>query len=99
MYAKGNVFIMSVCLSVQAITFEWLDIRTLFLVWSRCTNPLCAHAQNGRFRAMLKQGIKKFTQFLQFTLLCAHIIHEYGAHSDLLIFSDQVDQVLLPHFP
>ena len=40
---EGNVFILcgvvsvsvclSVCLSVWAITFEWLDIETLFLVW------------------------------------------------------------------
>ena len=62
---------------------------------SRCTNPLCAHAQNGRFRVMLKQCIEKFTQFLQFTLLYAFIIHEHSAYSDLSIFSDQVDQVLL----
>ena len=34
---EGNVFILSVCLcvclSIQAITFECLDIETLFLVW------------------------------------------------------------------
>ena len=30
---EGNVFILSVCLSVQAITFECLDIETSFLVW------------------------------------------------------------------
>ena len=34
---RGNVFVvsvcMSVCVSVQAVTFEWVDIETSFLVW------------------------------------------------------------------
>ena len=30
---EGNVFTLSVCLSVQAITFECLDKETSFLVW------------------------------------------------------------------
>ena len=29
----GNVFVVSVCLSVRAITFEPVDIETSFLVW------------------------------------------------------------------
>ena len=30
---EGDVFILSVCLSVPAIAFECLDIETSFLVW------------------------------------------------------------------
>ena len=30
---EGNVFIVSVCLSVRAITFETIDLETSFLVW------------------------------------------------------------------
>ena len=30
---RGNVFVVSVCLSVWAITFEQIDIETSFLVW------------------------------------------------------------------
>ena len=30
---EGNVFILSVCLSVWAITFECFDIETSFMVW------------------------------------------------------------------
>ena len=30
---EGNVFILSVCLSIQAITFECLNIETSYLVW------------------------------------------------------------------
>ena len=30
---EGNVFILSACQSVRAITFECLDIETSFLVW------------------------------------------------------------------
>ena len=34
---EGNVFVLSVrlsvCVSVQAITFEYLDIESSFLVW------------------------------------------------------------------
>ena len=32
-WGRGNFFVMSVCLSVWAITFEGVDIETSFLVW------------------------------------------------------------------
>ena len=50
-----------------------------------CFRTPCFLAQYGPIWATPKQYIEKFTQFLQFTLWCAHIIYEYSARLDLWI--------------
>ena len=64
---------------------------------SPCTEHTSCAYPKAHFFATAEQCIEN-TQFLQFTLSCADIMHKYSAHSDLWILLDQADQIIFHYF-